>query len=51
MQTYIESKGCVGIQLTDEQNILWLLILLSAGDMVILVDNAYDFLISLTQLL
>ena len=49
MQTYIESKGGLGIESTDDQNILWLklLVLLYADDTVILSDNEHDFQISL----
>ena len=49
MQTYIESKGGLGIELTDDQNILWLklLVLLYVDDTVILSDNEHDFQISL----
>ena len=45
MQTYIESKGGLGIQLTDDRNILWLklLVLLYGDDTVILSDHAHDF--------
>ena len=49
MQSYIESNGGLGIELTDDQNIVWLklLILLYADDTVILSDNAKDFQTSL----
>ena len=49
MQTYIESKCGLGIELTDDQNIIWLklLVLLYADDTVILSDNEHDFQISL----
>ena len=49
MQKCIKSKGGLGIELTDDQNILWLklLVLLYADDTVILSDNKHDFQISL----
>ena len=49
MQSYIESNGGLGIELTEDQNIVCLkrLILLFSDDTVILSDNAQDFQTSL----